>query len=95
VVAKGGERLTVNKQRSHRYQRERFNLKKLNEVEGKEQYRVEVSNRFADLDDLDTDVEINSAWETIRENINISAKESLGYFELKKHKPRFDEGCSK
>jgi hypothetical protein len=32
-------------------------------------------------------VEINSAWETIRENINISAKESLGYFELKKHKP--------
>jgi hypothetical protein len=31
-------------------------------------------------------MEINSAWETIRENINISAKESLGYFELKKHK---------
>jgi hypothetical protein len=25
---------------------QRFNLKKLNEVEGKEQYRVEVSNRF-------------------------------------------------
>jgi hypothetical protein len=40
-------------------------------------------------------VEINSAWETIRENIKISAKESLGYFELKKHKPWFDEGCSK
>jgi hypothetical protein len=33
--------------------------------------------------------------ETIRENIQISAKESLGYFELKKHKPWFDEGCSK
>jgi hypothetical protein len=29
----------------------------------------------------------------IRENIKISAKESLGYFELKKHKPWFDEGC--
>jgi hypothetical protein len=40
-------------------------------------------------------VEINSAWETIKENINISAKESLGYFELKKHKPWFDEECSK
>jgi hypothetical protein len=25
---------------------ERFNLKKLNEVEGKEKYHVEVSNRF-------------------------------------------------
>jgi hypothetical protein len=46
------------------------------------------------LEDLDTEVEINSAWETIREIIKISAKESLGYFELKKHKPWFDEGCS-
>jgi hypothetical protein len=25
---------------------ERFNLKKLNKVEGKEQFRIEVSNRF-------------------------------------------------
>jgi hypothetical protein len=73
---------------------ERYNLKKLNEVEGKEQFRVEVSNRFAALEDLDAEVEINSAWEMIRENIKISAKESLGYFELKKHKPWFDEGCS-
>jgi hypothetical protein len=40
-------------------------------------------------------VQIKSAWETIRENIKISAKESQGYFELKKHKPCFDEGCSK
>jgi hypothetical protein len=41
------------------------------------------------------EVEINSAWETIRENINISTKESLSYFELKKHEPWFDKGCSK
>jgi hypothetical protein len=46
------------------------------------------------LEDLDAEVEINSAWETIRESIKISAKESLGYFELKKHKPWFNEGCS-
>jgi hypothetical protein len=30
--------------------------------------------------------EINSAREKIREDINISANESIGYFELKKHK---------
>jgi hypothetical protein len=47
------------------------------------------------LEDLDTEVEINNAGEMIREIIKISAKESLGYFELKKHKPWFDEGCSK
>jgi hypothetical protein len=35
-------------------------------------------------------VDINNTWETIRENIKISAKESLGYYELKKHKPWFD-----
>jgi hypothetical protein len=35
LVAKVRERLTVNKQRSHRFHMERFNLKKLNEVEGK------------------------------------------------------------
>jgi hypothetical protein len=68
---------------------ERFNLKKLNAVEGKKQFRVEVSNRFTALEVLGTEVEINSAWETIRENIIISAKESLGYFVFKKHKPWF------
>jgi hypothetical protein len=84
VVAKVRERLAVNKQRSHRFNMERFNLGKLNKVEGKEQYRV-VSNRFAALENLDAEVEINSAWKMIRENIKISAKESLGYCELKKH----------
>jgi hypothetical protein len=30
-----------------------------------------------------------------RENIKISAEESLGFYQLKKHKPSIDEGCSK
>jgi hypothetical protein len=71
--------VAVSKQTAHRVQMERFNLKKLNEVEGKEQYRVEISNMFAALEKLDTEVDVNKAWETIRENIKISAKESLGY----------------
>jgi hypothetical protein len=36
VVAKVRERLAVNKQGSQRFDMERFNLKKLNGVEGKE-----------------------------------------------------------
>jgi hypothetical protein len=71
VVVKVRERLAVNKQRSHRFHLERFNLKKLNKAEGKEQYRIEVSNRVAAFEDLDAEVEINSAWETITENIKI------------------------
>jgi hypothetical protein len=49
----------------------------LNEVEGKKHYRVEISNRTAALEDLDVEVDINSAWETIRENIKFQ-KKSLG-----------------
>jgi hypothetical protein len=35
-----------------------------------------------------------SSWETIIGNIKISAKESLGYHDLKKHKLWFSEGYS-
>jgi hypothetical protein len=73
---------------------ETFSLEKLNEAEGKEQYRVEISNTLAALENLDADVGINRAWETIKENIQISAKESLGYYELKEHTTWFEEGCS-
>jgi hypothetical protein len=82
-VAKVRERLAANKQTLQRFHMERLNLKKLNRVKGKEKYHVEVSNRFAALEDLCAEVEINSV--TIRENITISAKESQGY-ELMKHK---------
>jgi hypothetical protein len=76
VVAEVRERLAVNKQRSHIFHMERLSLKKLIEVEGKEEYCVEVSDRFASLEDLDAELEINSALETIRENIKISVEET-------------------
>jgi hypothetical protein len=37
-----------------------------NEVEGKEQYHVEISNRFAALRNLDAELFINRAWERNR-----------------------------
>jgi hypothetical protein len=40
---------------------------------------------FAALKDLGTEVKIHVVCETIRERIQISAKESIDYFELKKH----------
>jgi hypothetical protein len=62
VVAKVWERLAVNKQGSQRlFHPERFFLKKLNEIEGKEKYRIEVSDSFAALEDLDAEVEISSS----------------------------------
>jgi hypothetical protein len=67
------------------------NVKELKETEYKEMHDVAVRSRFADLD---TEMEIKNAWEMFRENIKISAKESVGYYELKKHKPWFDKGYS-
>jgi hypothetical protein len=59
VVAKVRERLAVRKQTAYRVYMERFNLMKLNEVEGKEQYCVEISNRFAALENLDTESDVH------------------------------------
>jgi hypothetical protein len=42
LVAKVSEKLAPKKQTTHTVHMERFNLKKLNEVEGKEQYSVEI-----------------------------------------------------
>jgi hypothetical protein len=38
------------------------------------------------LEKLGAEIDIDRDWETIRENIKISVKESLGYYKLKKHK---------
>jgi hypothetical protein len=82
----------VNKQTLQKFHLAKLNLKKLKEIEGKKWINFEVSNWSAALEDLDAEVDINSVCETIRDNIQISAKESLGYYELKKYKPWFDEG---
>jgi hypothetical protein len=78
-VTKVRKRLAVNRERSHRFHEKNVNLMKLKEAEGKEKYCVEIPNRFTALEDSDAEVEIDSAWEMIRENIQISAKEILGY----------------
>jgi hypothetical protein len=44
---------------------------------------------------LDTEGDVNKALESIRENIQISAKENLGYYEPKNNKSWFDERCTK
>jgi len=55
--------------------------------------QIEITNRFAALENLSDDKNINKAWENIKDNIKTSAKKSLGLQELKQHKPWFDEEC--
>jgi hypothetical protein len=93
VVAKVRETLAVRKQAAQNFDGGRFNLRKLNDLEIRKQYQIEITNSFAALENVSKDDDINRAWVSIKENIKISATESLGMHEMKQHKPWFDEGC--
>jgi len=69
VIAKVREKLAVGKQAAQRFDRQRFNWRKLNEPEVREQYQIEITNRFAALENSDDDEDINRTWENIKENI--------------------------
>ena len=93
MVTKFRERLAVSKQVVQKLDGERFNLRKLKDLEVRKQYQIEIINRFAALGNISDDGDVNMAWENIKENIKTSAKESLGLHELKQHKPCLDEEC--
>jgi hypothetical protein len=95
VVAKVRETLAVSKQAAQKMDTERFNVKKPNNGDVKEQYQVTIRNMFGTLENSEDSGDINGAWDNIRENIKISAEESLGYCESKHREPWFDEECSK
>ena len=61
VVAKFRERLTVSKQAAQRFDGERFNLRKLNELEAGKQYQIEITKRSAALEILSDGEDIYTA----------------------------------
>jgi len=84
VVAEVKERLAESKLAAQKFDVQRFNLRKLHELEVRKQYQIKISNRFAALENLSDSDGINRAWENVKENIKT---ESLGLCELKQHKP--------
>jgi len=91
VVPKVREGLAVSKQAVKKFDVERFNPRALNELEVRKQHQIKISNRFSNLDNLSDSKDINRAWESMKDNIKIPAKESLGLYESKQHKHCFDE----
>ena len=85
------ERLVGNKQAAEKFEVARFNFRKLSEMEVRKQYQIKLSNRFAALENLNDREDINRAWENIK--IKTSDKDRLGLYELKQHKPWFDDEC--
>jgi hypothetical protein len=92
-VEKVRERLAVRKQEPQNFDGEKFNLRKLDDLEDRKQYRIEITNRIAALENVSDDEDINRAWKRVKDNIKTSAKESAGLHEMKQHKPWFYEEC--
>jgi hypothetical protein len=53
------ERLSVSKRATQKFNIQRFDLKKLNDAEVKEQHQFKISNMSAALENSDDNVEIN------------------------------------
>jgi hypothetical protein len=62
VVAKVRKRLAVRKQAAQKFDGVRFNLRKLNDLEVRKQYLIEITNRFAALENISEDEDINRTW---------------------------------
>jgi len=59
VVAKMMKSLTVSQQATQKFDMERFNPRKLNELEVRKPYQIEITNRFAGLDNSGDGENIN------------------------------------
>jgi hypothetical protein len=58
-VTKLKERISVSKRERQKFDIERFDLKYLEDLEVKEKYQIEISNRFVGLESLDVSFYIN------------------------------------
>jgi len=52
VVAKVGERLALSKEATQKFDVDRFNLRKLSDLEDKKQYQIKISKMFAAFEKL-------------------------------------------
>ena len=59
VNAKVRERLAVGKQAAQSFDRQRFILRQLNEPEVREQYQIEITNRFPALENANYYEDVN------------------------------------
>ena len=66
VFAKFRKILAVGKKATLSFDGERFNLKKLNELEFRKQNQIEITNKYGALDILRNDEDIIMTWDNIK-----------------------------
>jgi hypothetical protein len=68
------EKLAVSKEAEQKFHGQRFNVRKLNELEVRKEYHIEITNSFGALENLSDDEDINGAWKNIKGNTKPSLK---------------------
>ena len=66
MVAKVRERLAVSKQAAQKFDGKRFNLRKLNELEFRKHYQIDISNNFLPLENLSDGDDIKGFGRTLK-----------------------------
>jgi hypothetical protein len=61
------ERISVSKRTRQTFELDRFDMTKLDDVEIKEKYQVEISHRFTALESLDESIDINNSSEVLEQ----------------------------
>jgi len=79
--------LTVSKQTTQKFDMERFNLKKLSELNVRKEYQIKISNSISAFENFSDSEDIKRAGVNIKEHVKTLTKENLGLYELKQHKP--------
>jgi hypothetical protein len=64
----------VSKQAAQKFDTERFNFKKLSDLEVMKQYQLKISHLFAALENLHVSEDIHRAWDNIKENTKSQLK---------------------
>ena len=65
------------KQAARKFDVERFNLRKVDELEVRRLYQIKISHMSIALEKLNVSDDVNWVWENIKENVKISAIEGL------------------
>jgi len=86
-------RLPVSKQAAQKFQVERFNLMKQNELNITKKYQIKFSNKYAVLENLNDSKNTKRALKNSKENFKTSDNEILGLYKLKQHKLLLNEEC--
>ena len=74
LFVKFRESLAVSTQATQRFDRQRFNRSKLNQLAVRKQYHIEITNSFQALENLKDYEDLNRTWENNKDNIQTSAK---------------------